>query len=292
MKKTKKAIILVIIVFILLNSLEILLDKLPDLNNKLLTIVILQTLCIFLPALIYNRFFTDRKKTFPSAKKKGAGKGIFTILTSISLSTILVFINYGLPLLIDKTKAVDTASKTGGYDFSVFFFISLLPAVFEEYMFRRVLLNEFKYEMPMNTGVLLSSFCFAITHGSLANFLSPFLAGIVFAYIYILTGAIGYSILAHIISNCYLSFFSSLITYSVYSGGTALLFLLNGVIFFMCLYLTLSRAQNVLTIDVFTKNLIRFKENNESEMPLLRLIIKSPFIVLILLYVIRIIIKK
>lgn len=86
--------------------------------------------------------------------------------------------------------------------------ISILAPIFEEIFFRKLLIDRtIKYGAKLS--ILLSALLFALFHGNLSQFFYAFLLGGFFAYIYIKTGKIIYTIILHLIVNLYGSVFST-----------------------------------------------------------------------------------
>ena len=78
--------------------------------------------------------------------------------------------------------------------------ISIIGPVFEEIFFRKLLIDRtIKYGARVS--ILLSALLFGLFHGNINQFFYAFLLGGFFAYIYIKTGNIKYTILLHIIIN-------------------------------------------------------------------------------------------
>ncbi len=80
-------------------------------------------------------------------------------------------------------------------------FVSLLPAIFEELIFRGVMFNGFKAKYSTKHAVLLSALFFALMHMSISQFIYQFGLGIVFALICHYTGSTLYSIITHFVNN-------------------------------------------------------------------------------------------
>lgn len=82
------------------------------------------------------------------------------------------------------------------------FALGLLPALFEEFMFRGVMLNIFKkITGKIWTPVFLQAFVFTVLHFSVYEFPGILLMGIIFGAIAIKTGTIIYGIILHFIFN-------------------------------------------------------------------------------------------
>lgn len=80
------------------------------------------------------------------------------------------------------------------------FFLAVLPAIFEELLFRGVVLNGF---MPLgkNKAIVLSALMFMLMHGSAQQTVYQFLLGIILAFVVVKTGSIICSMVVHFINN-------------------------------------------------------------------------------------------
>ena len=80
------------------------------------------------------------------------------------------------------------------------FLISIIGPIFEEIIFRKILIDRtIKYGAKVS--IIISAVIFGFIHGNLNQFFYAFLIGGFFAYVYIKTGSIKYSIILHIITN-------------------------------------------------------------------------------------------
>ncbi len=83
-----------------------------------------------------------------------------------------------------------------------FFVMAIIPAIGEELFFRGVLMRFAKQRSPdMVLPILFTAVVFAYTHSNIYGYLSIFLAGVLLAVIYNLTGSIWCSIVAHLCFN-------------------------------------------------------------------------------------------
>jgi membrane protease YdiL (CAAX protease family) len=83
-----------------------------------------------------------------------------------------------------------------------FVVMAIIPAFGEELFFRGVLLRFAKKKArTMEFPIFLTAFVFAFFHSNIYGFLSIFLAGVLLAVIYYLTGSLWCSILAHLFFN-------------------------------------------------------------------------------------------
>ena len=71
--------------------------------------------------------------------------------------------------------------------------ISLIGPIFEEIIFRKILIDRTIKYGPL-ASILVSAIIFGLIHGNLNQFCYTVLVGVFFAYVYIKTGQIKYSI--------------------------------------------------------------------------------------------------
>ncbi len=79
-------------------------------------------------------------------------------------------------------------------------FVGLLAPVFEELIFRKLLLDRIR-AYGEGIAILISGLCFGLFHGNLFQFFYAFGLGSFFAYIYLRTGKIHYTIILHAVIN-------------------------------------------------------------------------------------------
>lgn len=79
-------------------------------------------------------------------------------------------------------------------------FLVVLAPFFEELIFRKLLIDRTRI-YGEKTAVFLSALTFALLHGNLFQFFYAFFLGWVFAYIYLRTGRLHYTVLLHSIIN-------------------------------------------------------------------------------------------
>lgn len=90
---------------------------------------------------------------------------------------------------------------SGGMIVPAFIVIAIMPAVFEEIMFRGLLLNCCQNGMGSIRTILVTGFCFSLFHASPEQTVYQFIAGCAFAFIAIRSGSILPSIVMHFINN-------------------------------------------------------------------------------------------
>ena len=98
---------------------------------------------------------------------------------------------------------------SGGMIIPAIIVIALLPAVFEELMFRGLLLNCCENSMGSVRAILITGFCFSLFHGSPEQTVYQFIAGCAFAFIAVRSGSILPSMVMHFINNALIIIFAA-----------------------------------------------------------------------------------
>lgn len=89
----------------------------------------------------------------------------------------------------------------GGLVVPAFLVMAIMPAIFEEALFRGVILNSCKKSMGSIPAVLSVGLCFMLFHASPEQTVYQFIAGCAFAFIAVRSGSILPSVLMHFINN-------------------------------------------------------------------------------------------
>lgn len=79
--------------------------------------------------------------------------------------------------------------------------VAVLPAVFEEFLFRGVILNNARAGLGDVSTILTVGFCFALFHGSAEQTVYQFICGCAFAFVAVRSGSILPGVLMHFINN-------------------------------------------------------------------------------------------
>ena len=94
-----------------------------------------------------------------------------------------------------------TALPGGTYRYALFgnvVFLVILGPIFEEWMFRKQLIDHTR-KYGEKTAILLSGLAFGLFHMNLFQFFYAFLLGVMFGYIYMRTSKLRYSTAMHMI---------------------------------------------------------------------------------------------
>lgn len=124
------------------------------------------------------------------------------ILAGLAAISAAAQVNAWLMTLIGYTTDV-TVSYAGGTDpqaIALFITVSLAPAFCEELLFRGVIYGNLRpYGVPL--AVTVSALLFALMHGNIAQTFYTFVAGVVMALCYELSGSIWSSTFLHLFNN-------------------------------------------------------------------------------------------
>lgn len=182
------------------------------LNDINLTSIIASVCNYILPLPIFLYLMNKLEKQEIHSNKLTIKK--FIVYISISLTLMWVGNLIGLTIteilgnLIQSEIAnpiVETIDSSSVYT-NLLLMVIMAP-IFEEIIFRKLLIDRtIKYGKGVS--ILLSALIFGLFHGNLNQFFYAFLIGGFFAYVYIKTGKIIYTILLHLTVN----FFGSIIS--------------------------------------------------------------------------------
>ena len=171
-------------------------------ENSIILIVSLGLSCKFI------KFYMPEIK---SESKKLTGSQKFEIIFSgIAIITIIQiamnFIYSKLGIDSDVFESLGLIPKSTFIDSLIYIVgMALVPAIFEELLFRKWILNSSKRYGNL-FAVLFSAFLFGMYHMNISQGIFAFLIGILFGVIAIRTGSIKYTCLLHFLNNAYACF--------------------------------------------------------------------------------------
>lgn len=191
---------------------------------------------------LLHRYIPDQPKVnlrLNLGKSKFHGGLWFTIKFALTLS----FLSFLLNLLIYAASGSNTFEMGGmmgnmltrsGRNLAVFLAVSVIPALTEELFVRGALFSRFEREAGTAVCIVCSGLCFAMLHGSLVNFVGPFIAGCGYAWLTYSYRSIWPAVLAHAINNLYylivnylLNLYSSFGIWNYFTHISIILFLLS-----------------------------------------------------------------
>lgn len=245
-------------------------------NNSLVLIVTLSLTAIFI------KFYGNLSKQ--NAKKMSIKESSKIVCMGVAL---LLIIQIVLGIIYKKIGLDDNIFDSiniipkGGF-FAIFLYIigiALVPAIFEELLFRKVILNYSKIYGNM-FAILFSSLLFAIYHMNLNQAIFAFLIGLLFGVIAVKTNSIKLTMILHFINNSY----ACIVT--ILNEESLAFILLNIIIFIFSIVGVILIIMNVPKLKNIDKN--NFKINKEC-----LLIFKNyTFIIAVLLNIIMFVVTE
>lgn len=197
--KTVNIVFLFTVIFALLgqeiNSIIMMLT-----NNNLIILLSSQIILI-LPSIIYIIKYKLNISEAIRFKKIKVVNIILIIVFSYLITPLMSFINAISMLFFENTTSLFMVEviKQNGLFLSLLI-IAVIPAIFEEAVYRGIFYNEYRKVKPLQ-GILLSAFLFGIIHGNLNQFVYAFIVGIVFALIIEATDSILSTMIIHFFIN-------------------------------------------------------------------------------------------
>lgn len=151
---------------------------------------------------------------YSSEESKGKSENYMRPITIRTLlMVLLITLSYRLILLVPLTPILDFLESKSLVLSKLLSLLENTPnhfalmdafiigPIFEEFLYRAVILNGLLKKYSVKKSILLSSLIFGVAHGNLPQMLNAFLFGILFGYIYIKTKSLYSCIFAHIIAN-------------------------------------------------------------------------------------------
>lgn len=125
--------------------------------------------------------------------------------TALAVSLLSFFINYigamvGGGALLQDTAFAATTRYGGQPAWALVLVLALVPALVEEWFFRGALLSGLE-GWGQSAAILISALCFALIHGTPANFFGPLVAGVVYGYLTLVLGSVWPAVACHCINN-------------------------------------------------------------------------------------------
>lgn len=166
-------------------------------------------------------YWLMKKLDVKKPEKNSINIKTFIIYIGITLTLMWIgnLIGLGITALLSSSMHTDIANPVQQLINSTdiwlnLILISIMAPIFEEILFRKFLIDRtIKYGAKVS--IILSAVIFALFHGNLNQFFYALLMGGFFAYVYIKTAKITYTIILHIIINLMGSVISLIIASSV-----------------------------------------------------------------------------
>lgn len=232
-------------------------------DHPFLAATIIQFLVYLLPLAFYCRMRGLNLVSQIRARSVPAKKIPFLVIVAMILFTAIVLLRY-IGLFFLDSAFVDTPGALyvpmdNSSTFLVLFCNVLLPALFEESLFRGLLLEEYRSFGPV-WAISVSSVMYAMVHLSAENFLYYLLVGVALGLITVVSDSIIPALVLHIVLNfSYLHVTPSVVEYLRQAGKSPLLpYLL--VAFFILLFVFLFSRMEGLYQDLVYEEMLKSRK--------------------------------
>ena len=255
-KRTLTAPILAMVCYLILTLTSYIDPKeLSSNDNIYLSVIILQLLIFLIPGIIYCKL--RGKKTTENVRIKPLSVRkvffcVFAFFVLLAGAALIKLALYQLGYFSTSYTLYENfiPSDTGSIDSIIYILLALavLPAITEEFVFRGIILQEYREAGCSNVAALMiSSLLFAIMHFNLAQFPVYFFGGVVLGLVYMVTDSIIASILVHFLNNAFSMFFETSI-FRLMSQSDSVIFVMFifAVVFLTFLVLSLHEAERII----------------------------------------------
>lgn len=209
---------LIVFVFYGAGAIAYLSDPNPTIHEAIVSLKILQTCqaigLFVLPGFLLSMYFSSKPLEYLGFKRINFNSVFLTILIIIfafPAINLLASLNeqIHLPEWLTSmdvkaealTRAFMNVNNFGGLLVNIFM-IAILPAVGEELIFRGILQKLFtELTGKVIWGILISAALFSAMHMQFQGFIPRFALGILLSYLYVWSGSLWLSIIAHFINN-------------------------------------------------------------------------------------------
>ncbi len=164
-------------------------------------LLVISQLIIALPSIIYLYVTRQNVREKIGFRKVSLVNILLLALFAYCLSPVMTFINALSRLFVKDVITNTMASVAQENSFLVsLFFIAVIPAVFEEGVYRGIFYQEYRKVNPLKA-ILLSALLFGLMHGNLNQFSYAFCMGLIFALVIEATDSILSAMVIHFLIN-------------------------------------------------------------------------------------------
>lgn len=156
---------------------------------------------LILPSAIYLIKDKRRLRDAIRFKKMSVSNVVLTVIFAFLIIPVMTFINAFSMLFVENTTSTVMMNvvQNNGLQLSLFM-IAIIPATFEEIVYRGVFYNEYRKKNPLQA-IFLSAFLFGIIHLNFNQFTYAFAMGIIFSLIIEATDSILSTMIIHFVIN-------------------------------------------------------------------------------------------
>ncbi|MGI5842408.1 MAG: CPBP family intramembrane glutamic endopeptidase [Christensenellales bacterium] len=171
---------------------------------KIIATIISQVAFAFIFFIMNKTLRVDYKKANKISFKLSARNILLSVLIGLimlfGLNPLINMIDIGIAKLGHEPSTLPLSLDTVGWLLLNIVFMAILPAIFEEFLFRGIIFNGLK-QYGKKAAIVLSAVLFMLVHGSIDQTVYPLLFGFVLALIAYRSNNIVNSIVAHFINN-------------------------------------------------------------------------------------------
>lgn len=220
--------LILLIVFLLQAALSVVLgtffaDSLSDYVQIFLT----QIIPIFIPAMVCCFMSREGFKGFARNTKPSFLNILLCIVLAVCANLILSFATTAIGNILftnNSNSLTDIGLPQTNFEFVLdIIFVCLMPAVFEELLFRGAVLTSYENIYGSKKAILFCGFVFAIMHNSLTAFVPQFIIGIFLSFIVLKFDSLYLGMLAHFTNN-FTTLFIQYVILQKWSGSKTVLF--------------------------------------------------------------------
>lgn len=263
----------------------------PEILNNINIVTIITAICNYvlpLPILL----FLMRKLDSTEIKKNNLGFKTFLKYLCITFTLMWIgnitgtIITNLLSFTIQNDIANPIQNLINSTDLWLnLILISLIGPIFEEIIFRKILIDRTIKYGPL-ASILVSAIIFGLIHGNLNQFCYTVLVGGFFAYVYIKTGQIKYSIGLHIILNMLGSVLSMIVNNSAVNLSNAFNTTDLAILVFYFILILIALFVGIYTLVEYIQK--KRKQKNSIDLKIIKpVFLNAGMICFIVFYIIR-----
>lgn len=161
-----------------------------------------QLVPILIPSLIYIKFNKAGYKVIKRDKGISILDIVVVIISSFAVNIVVNnFLCLPIYMLLDKVTPSEPYIHTGFEFFVDVLIICIIPAMFEEVLFRGITLAEYERIYGTKKAIFMCAIVFSLMHGSLVALIPQFLIGLFLTYIVFKTNSVYSGVIGHFVIN-------------------------------------------------------------------------------------------
>ncbi len=228
-----------------------------------------QLIPIFIPSMLYLKFNKAGFKAIKRDKSLSIANTLIVILSAFAVNIVVNnFLCMPIYMLFDKINVAETYTHSGFEFFMDILLICIIPALFEEILFRGIAFAEYERIYGTKKAIFLCAVAFALMHGSIVAIVPQFLIGMFLTYIVFKTNSIYSGVIGHFVINTTTLLMQNAANNVdaafrfIITGNQFLIFIIFALILFSGLWLIGKiNKNNKFKIQSLNKNEIKIENN-------------------------------